>query len=275
MFCKACAKVRLFPEITKLFVRFFVFFIVLSHSAGIGHGILLRRDRIRHNVLRLRRAAVVDFFRHITLVVSDDERRQRQGDNQADEAEQCAPHREREQDDGGIKPHGLAHYLRRQHHVGDGLHDEEHADGRRKDYPEVLPRVGGLKQRQEYHGDEGQSVNVRYEAQNAYQYAEAYRHGEIDYRETYAEKNSYAQRHEALAADVAVHLALHVAYQLAPERAVLLREELDETRGQLLVVKKDEKEVKQRYERGHYAQDDVGRLAYHGEEFRHGAPDGL
>ena len=84
------------------------------------------------------------FLGDVTLVVGYDERGERQGHDEAYEAEQRAPDGERQEDDGGVEAHGLAHYLGREHHVGDGLHHHEHRRGRGEDYPEVLPRVGGF-----------------------------------------------------------------------------------------------------------------------------------
>ena len=215
------------------------------------------------------------FLGDVTLVVGDDECRQRQGDYEADEAEQRAPDGEREEDYRRIEAHGLAHDFGCEHHVGDGLHHDEHGCGRGEDYPEVLPRVGGLEQREEEHRDEGQSVHVGYETEYAHEYAEAYCHGEVDDGEADAEQHRDAKRHEALAAYVVVHLALHVADEFVPERAAPLREYFYEAGGQLLVVEQDEEEVEQGDERRDDAYYHAGRLPDYGEHFGHGAAHGL
>ena len=73
-----------------------------------------------------------------------------------------------------------------------------------------------------------------------------------------------------MAAYVAVHLALDIANQRLPERAALLWEYLYETRRQLLIIKQDEKHVKQRDERRHDADQHACRLPYHGKDFGRG-----
>ena len=118
-------------------------------------------------------------------------------------------------------------------------------------------------------------MDVGNEAEYAHEYAEAYGHGEVDDGETDAEEYADAEGYEALAADVVVHLALHIAYQFGPEGAVLLGEHLDEAGGQLLIVEEYEKEVEQGDERRHDADEHTGRLAYEREHLGHGVPYGL
>ena len=58
------------------------------------------------------------FLGDVSLPIGNDERGKRQSYDEADEAQQCSPDRERKQQNGGIEPHGLTHDTRRYHQVG-------------------------------------------------------------------------------------------------------------------------------------------------------------
>ena len=60
------------------------------------------------------------------IVVGNDECGEWKCHNQADEAEQGSPNRERQEHNGRIKPHGFTHYLGREEEVLRGLHHNIH-----------------------------------------------------------------------------------------------------------------------------------------------------
>ena len=205
------------------------------------------------------------FFGDVSLIIGYEDGGEGQGDDEADEAQQGAPYGERQQQYGRVEAHGLAHDFWCYHHVAYYLYDAEHGHGSCQYYPEVLSCVGSLEQGKEHRGDEREGVQIGHKVHYAYHYAEAYGHGKVYYGEAYAEHDAHAERHERLAAYVVVELALHVAHQLLPERAHLLREYLYPFGGERLIVEQDEEHVHERYERCHHAYDDVGRLSEHAE----------
>ena len=58
-----------------------------------------------------------------------------------EEAEKCSPDGEREEKDGRIESHLLAHDLRSDNHVDDYLHHAEYQYGKSEDNPEVFTRI--------------------------------------------------------------------------------------------------------------------------------------
>ena len=91
-------------EITKLFGTFLHIFLKTTvWRAGHGHFLVV--------------------FGDITLVIGDEDSGERQGHNQTDKAQQCAPYRQRQQQYGRVQTHGLAHDLGRDDHVDDDLHN--------------------------------------------------------------------------------------------------------------------------------------------------------
>ena len=212
---------------------------------------------------------------HIALPVGDDEGGEGQGDNQSDEAQQRTPYRQRQQQYGWVEAHGLAHNLGCHYHVGNQLYHSKEAHGQSEDDPEALPRVGGFEHGKECGGDDGEGVEIGHQVHDADEDAQAYGHGEVHDRETYAEHHAHTQCHETLPADIVVEFALHVFGQHAPEGAVLLREYAYPVGGEVFVVEQDEEHIEQRNHRGDDADDDVSRLTHKAEQLGHGALDGI
>ena len=62
-------------------------------------------------------------MRHIALPINHEERGERQCYDEPNETKQGAPHRERQQQNGGIEPHGFTHDFWGDNHVGNHLND--------------------------------------------------------------------------------------------------------------------------------------------------------
>ena len=61
-------------------------------------------------------------LRYIPLPVGYDERCERKGYNQTQEAQKCTPNRETQEENGWVQSHRLTHDLRGNYHVGDDLY---------------------------------------------------------------------------------------------------------------------------------------------------------
>ena len=177
------------------------------------------------------------------MPVSHEKRGEGQGDDEADEAEQSAPYRQGEQQDGGVQSHGLAHDFRSDNHIGDDLHNAEYADDQSEDKQKVLTSAGCLEHRQKGAGDESEGVKIGHEVEDADEDAHADGHGEIDDGEPDAEHDAHAQGHKALPTDVVVEFPGHVLAQVAPERALLHGEDPYPVFREILIVEQNEEHI--------------------------------
>lgn len=91
-------------------------------------------------------AAVGGAENDVALIVAEHQGSERQGDNHAEQAEQRAPHRERQQDDGGIEPHGLAHDFGREEEVLNALNHTVNQHRLTEDNPEAVGRLRAVDQ---------------------------------------------------------------------------------------------------------------------------------
>ena len=183
------------------------------------------------------------FLRDVSLPVGNDECGQGEGDDETDEAQQRAPHRQREQQNGRVQPHSLAHNLWRYYHVGDYLHHTEESDSQSEHHPEVLSGVSRFKHGKESGRNYGEGVQIRHQIHYSDEYAQTYCHREVHYAEAYAEHHAHAKRNQTLASDVVVEFALDVARQFMPERSVLLGEYLYPIGGEIFVVEQNEEHI--------------------------------
>ena len=209
------------------------------------------------------------------VVVGQHEGGERQGDDHAQHAEQTAPHGEGEQDDGGVEARNLAHHLGHDDAVLNDLHDAEDNHRQCQYEPEVLPRVGRLQQGEQHGGHQGYQLQVGDHVQQADEEAEADGHGEIDDEESDAEHHAHEEGHEGLAAEVAVHVHLHVGDDGLHKLAVLGGHELDPAVGDGLIVEQDEEDVEQDDERGEDAHHEADRVVDEAPNLGHEAAQGV
>ena len=126
-------------------------------------------------------------FRYIPLPVGYDERCERKGYNQSQEAQKCTPNRETQEKNGWVQSHRLTHNLRGNYHVGDDLYHTEHQKSQTEYQPEVLTCVGCLQHGKECRRDEGEGMEVWNQVHDADENAQTYRHRETDDGKTDAE----------------------------------------------------------------------------------------
>ena len=215
------------------------------------------------------------FFHYIPLVICNQKCGERKCNDKSDEAEQRSPYRERQEQDGWVESHSLAHNLRCKHHVGNGLHDDEYKNSRTEYYPEILARVNSLESRQQYHWYEGESVQVGHKAEQSYQNAKTYCHRKPNDGEANAEEDADAQGNKALSAHVTVELGFHVFLERPPERAALWGKHTQETGREGLVVEQNEEQVYQCHHRCDDTYNYRGGLGDNLKQARHQLPDGV
>ena len=190
------------------------------------------------------------FFKDEASVVGETQRREGQGYYETDEAQQRTPHGEREENDGRVQAHDLAHDAWREVHVLDGLHDGKHGQRHEQDNPEVLPRLEALHEGQHDGGDEADELEVGHQVEDADEQAQADGHGEVDDEEPDGEEDAHDEGDERLAAEVGVHAVLHVVAQVLEEGAVGCWEQLYPAFGEAFVVDQDEEHVEEDDEDG-------------------------
>ena len=174
------------------------------------------------------------------LVVSQQQRRHRQGDNHAHNAQQRAPDRERQQDDGSIQSHHLTHNLRSEEGVLNELDNTEHDDHHQHDKPEVLSGVGCLDNSQQDGRDEANQLEVGHHIEQSDEHAQTNSHREVDDKEPDAEQDTYAEGYDALTTEILVHTFFDVGNQFYGHVTITRRQEVRPALCKLLVVDENE-----------------------------------
>ena len=200
------------------------------------------------------------FFQHKTTVVGETERGERQGYDEADEAQQGPPYGQGQEDDGGIEPGDVTHDARCQVHVLDGLHDGKDDESQQQDNPEVLSRLDAFHQGQDDGGDEANQLQIGHQIEKAYEQAQADGHRKVDDEETYREQNAHDEGYERLPTEVGIHAALHVFGQLGHKFALALWDELKPSVGDFLIVEQDEEHIEEDNEDREDAEYEAQRL---------------
>ena len=179
----------------------------------------------------------------ILVVIGQEEGCQRQGDDEADKAEERAPDREREQDDGGIETHGLAHDLGGKEEVLDALHDDINGHARPPYRPEVDVGVGAVDEAEDGRRHDGDELEIGHHVEQADEEAEDDGEGQADDDEADAEEDADAEGDESLTAEVVVHAVFDVVADAVGARAVFWGHHALEAAKQALVVEHDEDDV--------------------------------
>ena len=165
------------------------------------------------------------FLRDIALPVCHYERGEWKGYDETDEAEECTPYGEGEEQYGWVESHLLTHDLWSYHHINNDLHDSEDDERKTEYHPEALSCVESLETSKEGCRDEGEGVEVRHEVEDADEDAETDSHWESDDGEAYAEEYAHGEGYEALSAHVSVEGVGCVLCKFLPERMSRFRED--------------------------------------------------
>ena len=206
-------------------------------------------------------------FEH-AAVVGDEDGGEREGDDQADEAEEGAPDGEGEEDDGGVEPHGLAHDARSEEHILDDLHDAEDGEGGKEETPEAAPLVGALDHGEGDGGYKANELEIRHHVEQTDEHAQADSHGEVDDEEADAEQHADAESDERLTAEVGAHATFDILGDAPAEVAVLGGDKFDPTLGDALVVEQDEEEIEQSGEDSEQSHEERDRAGDKVDELR-------
>lgn len=208
----------------------------------------------------------------VFLPVSHNERGQRQGYDKTNETQESSPNGEREQEYGRVQSHATTHYLRRNVHIYNDLHNGKHQYGESEDNPEVLTCVQRLQSGKHGCWNKGKSMEVRHKVHDANHYAQTYCHRESDDGKAYAEQYAHDEGNEALTTKIVVEGGSGIMAKVLPERAYALREYLHPIVGEVLIVIEDEEHVEQYDTRAHNAHHDIPRGANELEHLRHRRP---
>ena len=206
-------------------------------------------------------------FGDIPLPIGDEQCGERKSHDEAYESQQGSPYRETEQQDSRIQSHGFPHDLWGDDEIGDDLYDDEYQDGFSENEPEILSCIRSFQHSQEGGGNQGESMQIGDEVEDADQDAETDAHGKVDDGESDAEHDAHTKSYHALSADIVIEFPFHVRHQFVPEGPVLLGEYLHPFVGERFVVHQDEEHVQQGNHRCHDADDHACRLAKEVEQF--------
>ena len=137
------------------------------------------------------------------------------------------------------------------------LHHGEYGDGGGKNQPEIASGVCRFQDGEDDGGDKTEELQVGHHVEGTDEQSQSYCQREVDNQEADAEQDTYAERHESLSAEVAVHALLHVVQQAGDERAVFLRDKVDPSFGNAFVIQQDEDDVEQNQEEREEAEQQV------------------
>ena len=135
----------------------------------------------------------VCFLDDKSSVIRNEQSGEWEGNDESDDAQQTAPDRKAQQDDGRIEPHGTAHDARCKDEILNGLHHDKDCQRTQQDNPEVLPGVVSLDEGQNKGGNEAYRLHVWNKIEHADEKSQTYCHREIYNKEANAEKDAYKQ----------------------------------------------------------------------------------
>jgi len=150
----------------------------------------------------------------------------------------------------------MSHDFRSKDHILDDLYDAEHEQRESEDDPEVFAGLSRSHPAEQRHRNQSDGLQIRDEVKNADEKSEEYGEREADDLESDGEQDAHAECDERLSAEVAVHAMFHVACEISNEGAVFLRDQMDPSVGDLLIVEEDEEEIEEDDEDDGDADDD-------------------
>ena len=163
------------------------------------------------------------FFQYEPAVVGKAERGKGKGNDEPDESQQRAPHRQGQQYDGRVEPHDMTHDARREVHVLYGLHHGKHRQCHEQDNPKVLSRLDALHQCQDDGGYEADELQVGHQIEDADKQSEADGKGEVNNEKPDGEQDAYDKCNERLPTEIGVHAVLHIGDKPCEELALVGR----------------------------------------------------
>ena len=155
------------------------------------------------------------------------------------------------------------------------LNDQIDHDNHAQEEPEVLTGFGCLEQGEQRGRNETNDLKIGHETDDANQTTQADRHWKAYQIESDAEHEAVAQSHQSLTAEVARHAVLNVCDELGSELSFFTRNEVNPAVGIFFVVRQEEEEVEQTYERGDNVHDGSRCAPDHSPNLWHGFLDGF